>query len=67
MSIVKLPNPHNHGNSVMSAVLYLKTTKDVGGITFKDFTKPVSIYFRKIQTTTFGIVIHGQFIHTMVY
>lgn len=42
-------DPHDHGNSVMSAVLYLKTTEGCGGITFKNFRIPSSIYLTKSE------------------
>lgn len=42
-------DPHDHGNSVMSAVLYLKTTEGCGGITFKNFRIPSSIYLTRSE------------------
>tara|TARA_R110000803_G_scaffold179053_1_gene241481 strand:+ start:129 stop:779 length:651 start_codon:yes stop_codon:yes gene_type:complete len=37
-------DPHNHGNSVLSAVLYLKATSKCGAITFKNIHSPAQIH-----------------------
>ena len=42
-------DPHDHSNSFLSAVLYLKTTKGCGGIVFKNFRIPSYIYMSRSE------------------
>lgn len=42
-------DPHDHVNSLLSAVLYIKPTPDCGSIMFKNLRNPSSIYITKSE------------------
>ena len=42
-------DPHDHVNSLLSAVLYLKPTPECGAIMFKNLRNPSSIYITKSE------------------